>query len=141
MIEPSLEPTIDTLAWPFPFSHADWEQTPPAVQAYIATWHQELAQLKQRVEALEARTHATSQTSSRRPSSDSPYRKGRKKRERRTAGRPGAKPGHLGTRQIVSNHREMRLRHIDIKPGGIGELTVGVATDGIGEHGVSGASL
>jgi hypothetical protein len=48
-------PTLDITAWPFPFSHADWEQTPPTVQAYIATLHQELAQLKQRVKALEAR--------------------------------------------------------------------------------------
>lgn len=87
--------------WPFPFSHADWEQTPPAVQAYIAALHQELAHLKQRVEALEARTHATSETSSRPPSSDSPYRKRRKKRDRTTSGRPGAKLGHPGVRQTL----------------------------------------
>ena len=101
MIEPSPELTINTTAWPFPFSQADWAQTPLAVQAYIATLHQELAQLKQRVEVLEARTHATSQTSSRPPSSDSPYRKGRKKRDGKTSGRPGAKPGHPGVRQAL----------------------------------------
>lgn len=101
MSKPSPEPPIDTTQWPFPFSQADWEQTPPAVQAYIAALHQELAQLKQRVEALEARTQATSQTSSRPPSSDSPYRKGENKRERKTAGRPGAKPGHPGIRQTL----------------------------------------
>jgi transposase len=93
------EPMIDTTEWPFPFSPADWEQTPPAVQAYIVALHQELAQLKQRVEVLEARTQATSETSSRPPSSDSPFRKGRKKRHRKTSGRPGAKPGHPGVRQ------------------------------------------
>jgi transposase len=87
--------------WPFPFSQDDWAQTPPAVQAYIAALHQELHQLKQRVEALEARIQATSQTSSRPPASDSPYRKGRNKRHRTTSGRPGAKPGHPGVRQSL----------------------------------------
>ena len=91
----------DTTEWPFPFSPADWEQTPPAVQAYIAALHQELAQLKQRVEALEARTQSTSETSSRPPSSDSPFRKGQKQRHRKTSGRPGAKPGHPGARQSL----------------------------------------
>jgi transposase len=101
MSQPLPEPVRDTTEWPFPFSQADWEQTPPAVQAYIAALHQELAQLKQRIEALEARTQVTSETSSRPPSSDSPYRKGRKKRHRTTSGRPGAKPGHPGVRQSL----------------------------------------
>lgn len=98
MSKPSSEPNRPP-DWPFPFSQDDWAQTPPAVQAYIAALHQEVAQLKQRVEALEARTQATSQTSSRPPSSDSPYRKGRNKRDRTTVGRPGAKLGHPGVRQ------------------------------------------
>lgn len=101
MRQPLPKPVIDTTAWPFPFSHADWEQTPPAVQAYIAALPRELAQLKQRIEALEARMQVTSETSSRPPSSDSPSRKGRKKRHRTTSGRPGAKPGHPGVRQSV----------------------------------------
>lgn len=101
MSKPPPEPVIDTTEWLFPFSPADWEQTPPAVQAYIAALHQELVHLKQRVEALEARTQTTSETSSRPPSSDSPFRKGRKKRRRRTSGRPGAKPGHPGVRQTL----------------------------------------
>jgi Family of unknown function (DUF6444) len=100
MSNPSSEPNLHT-DWPFPFSQADWAQTPPAVQAYIAALQQELNQLKQRVEALEARTHTTSETSSRPPSSDSPFRKGRKKRDRTTVGRPGAKPGHPGVRQTL----------------------------------------
>jgi transposase len=103
MSKPPTAPVINTTEWPFPFAPADWAQTPPAVQAYIVALHQELAQLKQRVEALEACTQATSQTSSRPPSSDSPYRKGRKKRRHKTSGRPGAKPGHPGTRQTLLN--------------------------------------
>ena len=55
----SSEPNLPT-DWPFPFSQVDWAQTPPAVQAYLAALHQELDQLKQRIEVLEARTHATS---------------------------------------------------------------------------------
>ncbi|HEY7491738.1 MAG TPA: DUF6444 domain-containing protein [Candidatus Tectomicrobia bacterium] len=94
-------PTRKITAWPFPFSQADWAQPPPAVQAYIATLHQELAQLTQRVEALEARIQATSQTSSRPPSSDSPSGKGRKNRDRKPAGCPGAKPGQPGVRQTL----------------------------------------
>jgi transposase len=101
MSQPLPEPVRDTTEWPFPFSQADWEQTPPAVQAYIAALHQELTQLKQRIEALEARMQVTSETSSRPPSSDSPYRKGQKKRHRTTSGRPGAKPGHPGVRQSL----------------------------------------
>lgn len=101
MSQPLPEPGIDTTEWPLPFSQADWEQTPPAVQASLAALHQELAQLKQRVEALEARTQVTSETSSRPPSSDSPFRQGRKKRHRKTSGRPGARPGHPGARQSL----------------------------------------
>lgn len=84
---------------PLPCSQADWAQTPPAVQAYSTALHQELDHLKQRVEVLEARAHATSETSSRPPSSDSPFRKGRTQRDRTTAGRPGATLGHPGVRQ------------------------------------------
>ena len=87
MSNPSSEPNQHT-EWPFPFSQDDWAQTPPAVQAYIVALHQELHQLKQRIEALEARTQASSQTSSRPPSSDSPFRKGRKKRHGKTRAAP-----------------------------------------------------
>jgi transposase len=100
MSDSSAAPTRPS-EWPFPFSPDDWAHTPPAVQAYIAALHQELHHLKQRVETLEARIQATSQTSSRPPSSDSPYRKGRNTRHRKTSGRPGAKPGHPGVRQSL----------------------------------------
>ena len=61
--------------WPFPFSEQDWEQTPPAVQAYLHTLRHEMGQLQERVESLEARLNQNSATSSRPPSSDSPYKK------------------------------------------------------------------
>src|SRR5262249_3146183 len=62
-------------AWPFPFTPQDWAQTPPAVQAYVHTLHDELTQCRQRVEALEGRLTQNSATSQPPPSSDSPYQK------------------------------------------------------------------
>jgi len=64
--------------WPFPFTPQDWEQTPLAVQAYVRTLHDEVAQLHNRVETLETRLQQNSTTSSRPPSSDSPYKKPRR---------------------------------------------------------------
>ena len=76
-MEPLSEPT--NTVWPFPFTPQDWEQTPPAVQAYVHTLHDELAQLHERVDTLEARLKQNSTTSSRPPSSDSPYKKPRQR--------------------------------------------------------------
>jgi hypothetical protein len=72
-----MEPLLESGAtlWPFPFAEQDWEQTPPAVQAYLHTLRREVGQLQERVESLEARLTQDSTTSSRPPSSDSPYKK------------------------------------------------------------------
>ena len=71
-MEPFSEPT-DTV-WPFPFTPQDWVQTPPAVQAYIRTLRDEVAQLHGRLETFAARLTQNSTTSSQPPSSDSPYK-------------------------------------------------------------------
>jgi transposase len=97
-----LLPEPDSPRGPFPFTALDWEQTPPAVQAYLHTLHDEMSQLQGRVEQLEARLNQDSTTSSRSPSSDSPY----KKPCRRTGSSPhrrkgGGKPGHPGQRQVL----------------------------------------
>ena len=42
-------------SWPFPFVPQDWERTPAPVQSYVRSLHDELTQLRERVEALEAR--------------------------------------------------------------------------------------
>jgi hypothetical protein len=34
----------------FPFTEQEWEQTPPVVQAYLHIIHQEMSQLRERVE-------------------------------------------------------------------------------------------
>jgi transposase len=67
--------TPDTTRWPYPFSQHDWDQTPPAVQAYLRILQDELTQSKNHVETLEARLMQTSKTSHRPPSSDSPYKR------------------------------------------------------------------
>jgi transposase len=91
------EPTIT--GWPFPFTPQDWEQTPPAVQAYLHTVRDELGQLQDRVETLEARLHQDSTTSQRPPSSDNPYKKPRQRTIATTPRKAGGKLGHPGHRQ------------------------------------------
>src|SRR5262245_47194001 len=87
--------------WPFPFVPQDWENTPLAVQAYVYTLHNELTQLRERVEALEARLKANSTTSHRPPSSDSPYKKPRQHLTATPRRKAGGKPGHPGHRQVL----------------------------------------
>jgi transposase len=88
-------------SWSFPFTERDWEQTPPAVQAYLHTLRHEVGQLQDRVESLEARLHQNSTTSSRPPSSDSPYKKPRRRTGSKGSRKGGAKPGHEGHRQVL----------------------------------------
>ena len=64
-MEPRSEPT--NTVWSLPFTPQDWEQTPPAVQAYVRTLSDEVTQLHDRVETLEARLTQNSTTSSRAP--------------------------------------------------------------------------
>ncbi len=90
-MEPLSEPT--NTVWPFPFTPQDWEQTPPAVQAYVRTLRDELAQLHDRVETLEARLTQNSTTSSRPPSSDSPYKKPRRRTTSTTPAQSGWETG------------------------------------------------
>jgi transposase len=98
-MEPLSEPA-DTV-WSFPFTPQDWEQTPLAVQAYVRTLRHEVAQLHDRLETLEARLTQNSTTSSRPPSSDSPYKKPRRHTTATTPRKPGGKPGHQGHRQVL----------------------------------------
>ena len=96
-MEPLSEPT--NTVWSFPFTPQDWEQTPLAVQAYVRTLCDEVAQLHDRVETLEARLTQNSTTSHRPPSSDSPYKKPRLYPTAATPRKMGGKPGHPGHRQ------------------------------------------
>ena len=60
---PELNPTDGS----FPFTGPDWEQTTPAVQAYLHTLRHEMGQLRDQVESLEARLYPDSTLSSRPP--------------------------------------------------------------------------
>src|SRR4029450_4782451 len=93
------EPT--NTVWSFPFTPQDWEQTPLAVQAYLRTMREELSQLQERVDTLEARLAQNSTTSSRPPSSDNPYKKPRQRMIATTPRKAGGKPGHPGHRQAL----------------------------------------
>ena len=85
---PLSEPT--NTVWSFPFTPQDWAQTPLAVQAYVRTLRDEVAQLHNRVETLEARLTQNSTTSSRPPSSDAPFRSlGGSRRQQRPAKQVG----------------------------------------------------
>src|SRR5215475_13371965 len=87
--------------WPFPFTPQEWAQTPLAVQAYVRTLRDEVKQLHDCVETLEARLQQNSTTSSRPPSSDSPYKKPRRRPPAATPRKAGGKPGHPGHRQVL----------------------------------------
>src|SRR5262249_48928194 len=80
------------LAFPFPLQKG--KRPPPAVQAYLRTVCYEVEQLQGRVQTLEARFKADSTTSSRPPSSDSPYKKPRRHTTSTTPRQAGGKPGH-----------------------------------------------
>src|SRR5215471_21638190 len=94
VMEPLSEPTGPV--WLFPFTPQVWEHTPTAVQAYVHTLRDELTQLHERVEALEARLRQNSTTAHRPPSSDSPYKKPRQRTTASTPRKAGGKPGHPG---------------------------------------------
>ena len=98
-MEPLSDPT-DTL-WSFPFAPQDWAQTPLAVQAYVRALRDEVKQLHDSVETLEARLQQNSTTSSRPPSSDSPYKKPRLRTTAATPRKAGGKPGHPGHHQVL----------------------------------------
>src|SRR5437763_10708519 len=97
----ALVPEPTNTSWPFPFTPQDWEQTPPAVQAYLRTVRDALGQLQDRVETLEARLKQNSTTSSQPPAADSPYKKPRRRTPSTTPRKAGGKPGHPGHRQAL----------------------------------------
>ena len=117
-------PELNHMAWSFPFTENDWEQTPPAVQAYLHTLRDEMGQLQERVENLEARLKQNSTTSSRPPSSDSPYQKPRRRSGSKRTRKGGGKPGHPGHRQVL------------LAPTSVKELMPDTCMCGSGEFGV-----
>jgi transposase len=109
----ALSDPINTL-WPFPFTPQEWAQTPLAVQAYVRTLRDEVKQLHDVVETLEARLQQNSTTSSRPPSSDAPYKKPRRRTTAATPRKAGGKLGHPGHRQVLLPPTTVR----EVRPGG-----------------------
>ncbi len=116
---PSPHSHTDSILWALPFHQLEWELTPPAVQDYIKSQNQQIAQfqtqidqLHKQVETLQGRVDKTSQTSSKPPSSDSPFNKPNRPR-RPSSGKRGGKKGHPGTGPTVLSPTEVHL----IEPG------------------------
>jgi len=109
------------LLWPYSFCQMDWEVTPPAVQDYIRDLQKRVKELQGQVETLQGRLDQTSQTSSKPPSSDSPFKKPERK-PRKSGGKRGARKGHRGTGPTLLSPTEVHW----IEPGpcacGHGEL-------------------
>src|SRR5215510_3102054 len=118
---PSSQAPTDSSLWARPFCQMDWELTPPAVQDYIQSLHQQIKQLQQQVDTLQGRVEKTSQTSSKPPSSDSPFDKP-KRTPRQSSGQRGGRKGHTGKGPTLLSPTEVHL----IAPGpcacGHGEL-------------------
>lgn len=72
----------------------DWNQTPDVVLRLMIAQFEMIQQLQRQVQELKARVDQNSSNSNRPPSSDLPYKKGKKSRDCR--GRPGAVKGHKG---------------------------------------------
>lgn len=118
---PSSQPHTDSILWALPVCQMDWELTPPAVQDYIDTLHQQIKDLQKQVDTLQGRVEKTSQTSSKPPSSDSPFTKAKRNRPP-SSGQRGGQKGHRGKGPTLLSPTEVHL----IEPGpcacGHGEL-------------------
>lgn len=113
MIQPSAsQPHTDSILWALPICQMDWELTPPAVQDYIDRLHQQIQQLEKQVETLQGRVEKTSQTSSKPPSSDSPFNKPKRNRPQ-SSGKRGGQKGHRGQGPTLLSPTEVHL----IEPG------------------------
>ena len=117
----ALQANIDNILSAFPFSHMEWAITPPTVQSHLLGLQQRVYQLQQQVDTLQGRVEKTSQTSSKPPSSDSPFEKPKDKR-RTSSGTRGGRKGHPGTGPTLLTPNEVQR----IAPGpcacGHGEL-------------------
>ena len=113
MIASSSSPShTDSILWALPVCQMDWELTPPAVQDYIERLHRQIKDLEKQVETLQGRVDQTSQTSSKPPSSDSPFNKPKRHRPL-SSGKRGGKKGHRGQGPTLLSPTEVHL----IEPG------------------------
>jgi transposase len=83
----------DNTTWSLPFSQKEWDQTPCAVRDHVVALANRLHELQHQVDILQGRLDKTSKTSSKPPSSDSPFQK---PPQRTSSGKRGARKGHPG---------------------------------------------
>lgn len=113
MIASSSSPShTDSILWALPVCQTDWERTPPAVQDYIDRLQQQIKTLEKQVDTLQGRVNKTSQTSSKPPSSDSPFDEPKRK-PRKSSGKRGGQKGHRGQGPKLLSPTEVHL----IEPG------------------------
>ena len=138
---PSSHSHTASILWALPFGQLEWELTPPAVQDYIKRQNQHIAQLQsqmvqfqsqieqlqQQVETLQGRVAKTSQTSSKPPSSDSPFNKP-KRRRKTSSGKRGGQKNHRGNGPTLLRPTEVHLIEPGPCPCGHGNL---VCTDAL----------
>jgi transposase len=115
---------------PSPFTQKDWHQTPSAVQAYILELHDQVKELQhqcrklqQQIEQLQGRLDKTSDTSSKPPSSDSPFKTPTR---RKASSKRGAKKGHPGAGPILLEPTE--VHHLYPAPCVCGHGAMGTVT-------------
>ena len=96
-MEPRSEPT--NTVWSFPFTPQDWEQTPPAVQAYLRTLSDEVAQLHDRGEPWKLGSHRILRPRPSRRHRIRPIRSLSGTRPSTMPRKAGGKLGHPGHRQ------------------------------------------
>ena len=106
---------VSSTEWPFPCAEDDWHQTPPSVQKDVMALEQQFSalqrqvdQLQKQVERLQGRLDTTSQTSSKPPSSDSPFKRAKRPKQRKSSGTRGARKGHPGSGPPVLEPTEVQ---------------------------------
>lgn len=103
----------ENATWRFSFSQAAWDQTPAAVQTYLWAMQtqrhdlqQQYQQLQIQVDQRQGRVDQTSKTSSKPPSSASPF----KTPNRHGSSRPrGGRQGHPGSGPTLLNPTEVQV--------------------------------
>ena len=99
-----MEPLSDASPTPsghFPLRRRIGSRPPLAVQAYVRTLRDEVTQLHDACGDPGSSAHAEFHDLIRPPSSDSPYKKPRRRTTATTPRKAGGKPGHPGHRQVL----------------------------------------
>ncbi len=105
---------MDRATPPAGITDDEWAATPATVRELVRGLQAQIAQLEERVRAVEERARQTSRTTSRPPSSDPPSMPPRL--PRRSMGRPsGGQPGHEGHGRVLLPPEQV-TRIVEVKP-------------------------